>query len=478
MSGGRVLRGIYKGNAESVRQVLRIVAENDLFRHGIVATRELTENPHPELDYEMVLEHERIPFVTFPHEWSPSMFKEAALLHSALFERLGEHGLTLKDWHPQNILFSGSRPVFVDFTSIIPIDELPKQSYLHSGRPPAIIGKLWDATSRATYEMYRLMFEPYFGLPLVMMDRGHHSKARARIYETTLNASETVITRREVFAGDLLGRLRYEFAERLLRLTLMESGPQKSRFFRRVRRTIASRHAEHRGSAYSTYYEDKNEAFGVSPSPDWTAKQHGVHDVLTTYRPATVLDFGSNTGWFSVLAARLGSWVVAVDLDEGSVDRLFADARRQSLGILPLVVNLAAPPPELHPRVYENEPSLSLIGEGLPLVSQPNERLKCEMVLALALVHHLTLGQGLTFEAVAAILAGLSTKYLCVEFVNLDDAMITGEPAFFPAWHGAPGNFSWYSQENFVAALRPHFTKIDVVPSHPETRTLLICSKV
>src|SRR5688572_5996790 len=172
VSDGRVLRGIYKGNADTVRNVLLVVTENNLFSHGIVATREIEENPHPELDYEMVLEHDRIPFVTFPHEWSPSMFKEAALLHIALFERLAEHGLTLKDWHPQNVLFSGTRPVFVDFTSIIPVGDLPKQAYLQSGRPPAMMENRWDATSKATYEMYRLMFEPYFGLPLAMMDRG------------------------------------------------------------------------------------------------------------------------------------------------------------------------------------------------------------------------------------------------------------------------------------------------------------------
>lgn len=477
VSEGRILRGIYKGSAESVRCVLRVVTENDLFTHGIVATRELAANPHPELDYETVLEHERVPFVTFPHEWSPSMFKEAALLHIALFERLGEHGLTLKDWHPQNILFSGTRPVFVDFTSIIPVEDLPKQVHLQSGRPPAIMEHRWDATSKATYEMYRLMFEPYFGLPLVMMDSARHANARQRVYETTLNASDSIITRREVFDGDLLGRLRYELDERLLQLALMERGPRKPRFFRRLRRTIASRRAEHRGSAYSTYYKDKNEAFAANPSTGWTAKQHSVHGALTTHHPATVLDLGSNTGWFAMLAAQLGSSVVAVDLDEGSIDRLFGDARRQGLDILPLVANLTVPLPELAPRVYENEPSLSLIGDGLPLVSKPNERLRCEMVLALALVHHLTLGQGLSFDSVAAILGDLSTKYLCVEFVDINDPMVTGEPTFFPAYNAAHERFGWYSRENFVEALRPHFATIDTVPSHPETRTLLVCSK-
>lgn len=477
VSGDRVLRGIYRGNAEAVRRVLRIVTDNDLFAHGIVATHELESNPHPDLDYEMVLEHERIPFVTFPHEWSPSMFKEAALLHIALYERLSEHGLTLKDWHPHNILFAGTRPVFVDFTSIIPIDELPNQPYLQSGATPSGMGERWDATSKAVHEMYRLMFEPYFGLPLVMMHRGQHAAARRRIYETTLNAAETVITRREVFGSDTIGRMRYEVDERLLRLALMESDPRKEKFFRRLRRMVASRHAAHRGSAYSTYYEDKNEAFSATPSTAWTSKQHGVHGALEKLKPATVLDLGSNTGWFSMLAARLGSSVVAVDLDEGSIDRLFGDARRQGFDILPLVANLTQPLPPLQPRTYENEPSLSLIGDGLPLVSAPNDRLQCDMVLALALVHHLTLGQGLTFAAVAAILSGLATRYLCVEFVELDDAMITGEPTFFPAWNADHARFDWYTRENFVEALKVHFKTVETVASHPGTRTLMVCTK-
>lgn len=477
ISGDRVLRGIYSGHADTVRRVLRVCEEYDLFSHGIVPTRELAENPHPELAYEMVLEHERIPFVTYPHEWSAAMFKEAALLHITLYELLEEHGLTIKDWHPHNILFSGTRPVFVDFTSIIPISDLPKQPHLQSGRPPEWIGALWDATSKAIYEMYRLMFEPYFGLPLVMMHRGLHAQARRRIYETTLNASESVITRQEAFEGSFARRVMYKVEARWLLITLVEKGQQKPRFFRRLRHITASRKATLKGSAYSSYYEDKNEAFAATPSDDWTNKQRGVHETLTRFKPRTVLDLGSNTGWFSMLAAKLGSSVVAVDLDEASIDRLFGDARQERLDILPLVANLTAPLPPLYPGVYEDEPSLSLIGDGAPLVASPDVRLQCEMVLALAIVHHLALGQALSFEAIAATLRRLATKYLCVEFVDMDDQMITSDPGFFPAWNAARGSFGWYTRENFIAALGSHFGRVEGIPSHPETRSLLICTK-
>lgn len=478
LSDGRVFRGIYRGNADVTRRVLAICEKNDLFSRGVVATREPPDNPHPELDYEMLLEHERVPFVAFPHEWSASMFKEAALFHIELFQELEKYGLTLKDWHPQNILFSGTRPVFVDFTSIIPVEELPNQEYLKSGRPPGAFADRWDATSKAIYEMYRLMFEPYVGLPLAMMDRGHHAKARQRIYETTLNAADSVITRNEVFADSLYRRLRYEGEQLLLQTALLEKGTKKPAFFRRLHSIVKSRQAALKGSAYSSYYEDKNEAFSSEPEPDWTNKQHGVHGALAQFKPRTVLDLGSNTGWFSMLAAKLGSSVVAVDLDEASIDRLFNDAKNQKLDILPLVANLVRPLPALAANVYENEPSLSLIGDALPLISQPDTRLQCEMVMALAIVHHLALGQAHSFEDIAAILARLGTEYLCVEFVDIDDEMITSDPGFFPAYNSNRSAFGWYSRENFMNALRAHYSSIEVVPSHPASRTLLIGRRI
>lgn len=477
LSGDRVLRGIYPGEAATVRRVLKSCQENDLFRHGIVATRELPENPHPEFHYELVLEHDRIQFITYPHEWSASMFKEAALLHIALYERLHEHGLTLKDWHPHNILFDGTRPVFVDFTSIVPIEDLPKQPHLLSGKPPLGMTRSWDPTAKAVYEMYRLMYEPYFGLPLAMMHRGMHAQARRRMYETTLNAGDSVITRREVFGDSVTGRFVYEMDERFLHGALIEKGTRKSRFFHLLRRTIASRRAALTGSAYSSYYEEKGEAFASTPDAAWTNKQHGVYSALTRFRPRSVLDLGSNTGWFSMLAASLGSSVIAVDLDEASIDRLFLDASHAGLDVLPLVANLTDPLPALRARTYEHEPSRSLIGEDAPVVSPPNERLRCDMVMALALVHHLALGQGMSFGQIAAVFAGLATKYLCVEFVGIDDAMITSDPGFFPAYHRAAGSFGWYTRPNFVAALKEHFGEIEILPSHPESRGLIVCSK-
>jgi SAM-dependent methyltransferase len=477
VSGDRILRGIYPGDAGAVRDILARCERDDLFSRGIIPTRELTDDPHPELGYETVLEHDRVPFVTYPHEWSGSMLRDAALFHVELFEALGERGLTLKDWHPYNVLFDGTTPKFVDFTSIIPSADLRNQSHLAHAPARKGIARLWDSDSVAVYESYRLMYEPYFGLPLEMMKRSRHGEARRRLYETALNSADSVITRREVFGGDRVARIAYELADRRLRLALLEKGLVKLRFYRAVERRLRGMDTAVKGSAYSSYYEEKNEAFSTDPAPDWNAKQHSVRNTLLERRPATVLDLGSNTGWFSILAARLGSKVVAVDLDEASIDSLYSAARRDSLPILPLVVNLADPLADRAAREFEDEPSLSKIGGSAPLYPSPNSRLQCDMVLALAVIHHLSLGQGLSFERVASIFAGLGKKHLCVEFVSIDDPMITSDRAFFPAYNTAPEAFGWYSLDNFVSTVRRHFPSVEIRPSHPGTRTIVVFSR-
>ncbi len=475
--GDRVLRGIYAGHADRVRHVLSVCEENDLFSHGVIATRDLAQNPYPDLDYEAVLEHDRVEFVTYPHEWSASMFKDAALFHVDLFERLNTHGLTLKDWHPYNILFSGTHPVFVDFTSIIPIDAIESEPHLVMSRPSRGFDRFWDAASQSTYEMYSKMFEPFFGFPLEMMHRGRHADARSRLAETALNTSRTVITKEEAFSGNPVGRIRYETADRMLRIALMEKGPAKKKFFAAVRQRISNLNVAVTGSAYSSYYEDKGEAFSSEPQPEWTNKQRVVNNALARFRPATVLDLGSNAGWFSMLAAKHGASVVAVDLDEASIDRLYSDAKKQDLDIVPLVVNLVAPGPERFALVFDNEPSVSLIGDGEPVISSPVKRLRADMTLALAIVHHLALGQGMTFGDITALFDALSREQVCVEFVDIEDRMIASEPEFFPAYNADRDAFAWYTQDNFIAALRAVFSSVDVLPSHPETRSMLVCTR-
>lgn len=468
LKDGRVFRGIYPGKEELYEHVLGICTRENLFQFGIVATHELTTNLNLQLPYAWILEHERIPFISYPHEWPASMLKEAALFHLRLFSKLGEHGLTFKDWHPYNILFRGTKPVFVDFSSIIPHDKLLEEAYLTPPRVPATYRRIWDRVSGYYYEMYRRMYEPYFLWPLYMMHYKRHVHARERILKTYLDT---------LAPGELpvpIGR-KYRLFGILKKLALIQPGKRKTLFLSMLHQEMERLSVARPG--YLDYYAAKDEDFTFTPSTEWNNKQKVVYEAIQQRHPHTLLDIGSNTGWFSILAAQNGCEVVAMDIDDACMDALYQRAQKEDLPILPLVANLNALTPDIAPPLFENEPSLSLIGGEAPLLIAAEKRFRCEMVLALALIHHLVLGQGMLFEQVVGKLNALTEKVLLLEFVARDDRLIVAEPSFFRAYQANASAFDWYTLENLINELKRVFRTVIARPSHPVSRTLLICEK-
>ncbi len=320
-SRDKVMRGIYPGNGDIYRKVLHTCYVHDLFRLGIVATRELSVNPYPDLPYDLVLEHERIPFISYPHEWSTSMLKDAALFHIDLYRKIGPYNLTIKDWHPLNILFKGTEPVFVDFTSIIPIDNLKDEEYLTPPHVPVPFQHIWDTTSAYFYEMYRRMYVPYFLLPLYMFQKKRYKEARLRMLQTTLNTSKSVIDYNEVFGRFTVGRTLNEIRELRKKISLVGHERCKPKFLNKLKNEIESLDVSFKMSSYTNYYDEKKENFSFEPTALWTNKQVAVYDAIKQLKPKTLLDAACNTGWFSILAAKYGCQVVAFDIDEACINR-------------------------------------------------------------------------------------------------------------------------------------------------------------
>ena len=71
------------------------------------------------LSAKYVLECPKLPFVSFPYEWSFSALKAAALLHLKIHLAALDQGVTLSDSSAYNVQFFGARPVFIDHLSFI-----------------------------------------------------------------------------------------------------------------------------------------------------------------------------------------------------------------------------------------------------------------------------------------------------------------------------------------------------------------------
>jgi len=119
-------------------------------------------------------------------------------------------------------------------------------------------------------------------------------------------------------------------------------------------------------------------------------------------------DLGANDGRFA--RAVNADNVVAVDGDERVVGELFAALRDEgSRTILPLVVDLADPSPGRGWRGVERR--------------RLEERGRPDLVLCLALVHHLAIGRNVPFAELVRWLRGLDSR-LVIEFAGRDDPMV------------------------------------------------------
>jgi SAM-dependent methyltransferase len=426
----------------------------------------------------LILKHRKIARISYAHEWCGAMLKDAALFHLDLCDRLTGHGLYLKDAHPWNILFERGRPVFVDFTSIVTRDLLLAEPYLrantiHRNAPTdARIVELF-------LEISRRMYVPYFVKPLCGYAYGDRSRIRSAIEETTLNTSSVSVSWRDAlpsFRGAGIRRLlvsmlrgRKLFAARAA-VERMERQLEKRRdttqFLQAMRAFVTRLQVETGNTAYSAYYKQKGEDTAWTNMERWNDKQKSVRAALESPQIATVLDVACNTGWFAVMAEKMGKQVVAFDIDEGGIEVLYGQVRREKLDILPLVMNFTDLTQDRHSVL-----------DGKRMLINAQERLKSDGVIALGIIHHLVLGAGLSFEQVLDKLVPLCAKRLVLEFVDKSDAVIRDEPSFFPAFYKDPNFIAGYGADALIGLLEARGFDVAIEKSHPATRSILVCTR-
>lgn len=417
---GGVYRGIAPHVAPLYRELLESGAAERLFELGLVRT----EIAPVELEgYPLVLRHERVPVVSYVTEWSGSMLKDAALLTLDLNLALEELGLELQDAHPWNVLFDGCTPKFVDFTSIVPLRE----------------GAGWRGTRE---------FVGKFLHPLLLMAEGYAGDARSLLVDRRTLRGKDVSRKEVAWVLARNGALRELF--RFLAGPGSPRAGDRRGVLAELRERVSRVEIKLHKTAWSDYCDEEVELATVD---SWITKRRVVHEVLQRCRPETLLDIGSNTGWFSKLAAMQGSRVVAFDVDEPSINKLYRNEEARRLGILPLSMSFTDPTPAY----------------GLALRCEAaTERFQADMVLGLAIVHHLALKQGADFDSIVGNFAAYARKWLLVEF-------IPGTDRYMAKYYTE--EFGWYTTENFIEALKKHFSTVEVLPSNPEPRVLLLCER-
>ena len=455
----RTIRQDYKADVARLHDAYQ---RGDLASKGIVETALLEDGD---------LEHRKL-VTSYPYEWPANMYKDAVLFHLGLFAELDKVGLTLKDALPNNILFDETSPVFVDFLSLVPTDCLKDATWLGAA-----------GYADARFAVIEKMLVPYLLLPLLFFGRCDYGTARDLLSTRSCNCDGAPPSWRELLRLPRRGLWRRYFRALAAAGTMRPARRGgRAKLPAEFRALIDDLSQQVRDldvtpplSGYSSYYDEKREALSVANTAGFLSKQKTVNDVLRERAPASVLDLGANTGWYSVLAARAGASVIALEEDESCIDILYGRSKRERLRILPLKGTFGGLATEIHgAKALAQDYADRGVGTN-PLYRAGVDRLRVDLVLVLGLFHHLVLGEGRSIDDVFDVLARLAQQTLVLEFVSLDDDKVLESPDFFPSLRRH--DRSNYNQDRVMASGRRHFRSVEVRASNPATRTILVFDK-
>ena len=341
-------------------------------------------------DLYKVIRPEEVPFVSYPYEWSFSQLQDAALATLEIEKRALARGLSLVDASAYNIQFLRGRPVLIDTLSLRKsIDGEPwtaYRQYCQHFLAPLALMSLRDIRLGQLARVY------LDGIPLdlassllplgsrrrpsLLLHLHLHARSQKRFEARTVPAARRTIGRHA-----LLGLV-----------DSLESGTRKLRW-------RAS------GTEWADYYEDTN--YSGEGRED---KRRTVEEFAAAVRPRTLWDFGGNVGTFSRAAAASGASAVSFDIDPACVEKNYLRVRAEKeQNILPLLLDLTNPSP---PAGWENTERMGLFERG-----------PADAILALALIHHLAIGNNVPFDRIARLLARAG-RHLLVEFVPKSDSQV------------------------------------------------------
>ena len=337
-----------------------------------------------------ILKPQLIPFLSYPYEWCFSQLKDAAHATLEIQKAALLKGMMLKDASAFNIQFVQGKAVMIDTLSF----QLYKE------------GEPWIA--------YR-QFCQHFLAPLALMaTRDVRLNQLFRIYidGIPLDLAAGLLPFRSRFKPSLFTHVHlHAKSQKRYASKVVKKEEYKISLFQlralidSLESAIRSLEWKAEGTEWGNYYEITNYSEG-----SFDHKKSTVENYLKETNPKLVWDLGANTGIFSRLSSDHGIQTIAFDIDPVAVEKNYRQAKeKQELHLLPLLMDLTNPSPAIG---YENKERMSL-----------EERGPADLVLALALVHHLAISNNVPLSKVAEYFSRLC-RWLVIEFVPKNDSQV------------------------------------------------------
>lgn len=360
----------------------------------------------------IIIEHEKIPFISYPSEWSFEQLKKAALHHIAFHKFLINNEFTLSDANFFNIQFIGNKPIFIDTLSIIPFSKI---DYWYGYRQfcECFLYPLLIASSKQL--RINLILKGYLnGIPL--------------------QDAYKLLSFKEKFS--LFGLLHlvipYQFEKKKNLKKSHSSEPRKKKITKKSQLLILNQIEKFisklKGpnitqSTWSNY--DKENFYSTI---DIREKKRIIKKVINKIKPSLAIDIGCNTGAYSRVAIHSGcKYIIGYDFDHNVIDRASKEINNKLF--LPLFLDVT------NPTVNSGW----LESERKGLIERSKE---INFLMALAISHHIIIGKNIPIESFCRWISRLA-PYGIVEFVPKDD------PAIIQLLKFREDIFHDYSKTNF-----------------------------
>jgi ribosomal protein L11 methylase PrmA len=391
--------------------------------------------PHGFNDARYVVQHPKLPFISYPYEWCFTALKRAALLHLDIQIRCLEQGVALSDASAYNIQFLGPKPIFIDSLSFRRYREdefwLGHKQFCEQFLNPLLLRALLGVPHNAWYrgglegiptgELNRL-------LPLhrkLSWDVLTNVVMPASFQQTATGGSDAKMPATARFPRAAMQRMLGRLRKWISRLQPADRG-----------KTVWGDYA--RETSYATEETERKRAL--------------IGQFAAAVRPSMTWDIGCNTGDYAMAALESGAgYAVGFDFDQAALDGAFARAEREGLSFLPLFLDLANP--------TSSQGWAERKRRGL------TDRASADAILALALVHHLAIGRNVPLDEVVAWLVSLAPNGI-VEFVPKSDPMVQRLLRL------REDIFDDYSEETFAKHLQARAKIVQVVDASATGRRL------
>lgn len=386
----------------------------------------------------IVIRPERVPFISYPYEWSFGELRDAALLTLKLHRRALRHDMILKDASAYNIQFVSGRPVLIDTLSF---------DFYTEGEPWGAYGQFCRhflapllLMKEKDVRLNRMLSLFIDGIPLdltvsLLGGKGGLLAKEHIVWHANSVSKHNEDGRKRLFGGKTqeLARLTKE-----KQLAIIES----------LIRGIEGLTLVDVDTEWGDYYAHTN----YSPEAS-EEKGRLVRAYLDKLHPTSVWDLGANDGTYSKLALDVGAHVVAFDIDTVAVERNYNEVKKTRTAMLPLVLDLTNPSPGIG---FANRERTEIGARETP-----------DCVMALAVIHHLAISNNLPLDMLAQWFASLSEN-LIIEFVPKEDSqvqvLLATRTDIFPG----------YTQQGFEEAFGRYFTLREKTPIQGSERTLYL----